>query len=166
MSRTRENKTLAAVIGLGIVGMGLAAFLVYDHYLGSESCSLDPWIGCGEVNRGPYSTILGVPWSVIGLAGFTSIAVLACVRRYHPERDRNELIMPAISGLSLAGVASVVYLNYLEFAVINKICPYCAASHVVMLLIASLVLWWLFLGRFRGEKTGQLKTDTESAGES
>ncbi len=151
MVRIRESHVLITVLILSMAGMGLSTFLVANHYqyVGAEFCNIGWWSNCQDVNTGPYSTIFAIPWSVIGLVGFAAIFALAYLRLYYPRLDVRERFIPLILILSIVGTIFIVYLNYLEFFVIHRICLLCAASHVLMIVILVLVVWWFFVGQHK-----------------
>ena len=149
---------LVAVLALSLAGIGLATFLVANHYqyVGAEFCSIGPLLSCENVNTGPYSTIPegggGIPWSVIGLASFVVMFALAYLRLYYPHKDTKGLFLPLMVAVSWIGIIFVVYLNYLEVFKIHQICLLCAVSHIIMTVISWLATCWYFYGQ-HGAKT-------------
>jgi uncharacterized membrane protein len=51
--------------------------------------------------------------------------------------DNNPLM---IFGISLAGTAFTGYLTWIELYVIHKVCPFCVASAIIILLIFILAI--------------------------
>jgi len=147
--RVRESHILVMILFLSMAGIAIATYLVADHYQVVESVCLYGEDECGSINRGPYSTIFGVPWSVIGLVGFVIVFVLAYLRLYYAQLDSNYRFIPMILLVSIVGVIFVIYLNYLELFEIHAICSWCTISHIFMIVILLLIAWWFFLGRFR-----------------
>jgi len=162
--RIRESHILISVLLLSMAGMGLATYLVANHYqyVGVEFCRIGTDFSCQEVNTGNYSYVrllgMQIPWSVIGLTGFVVIFVLAYLRLYYTNLDRKNRFIPLIVLFSVVGAILVVYLNYLELAVIHEICLLCATSHVLMIVILILSVWWQFLGR-HGETVAETGAD-------
>ena len=94
--------------------------------------------GCHDVNFSSYSEIAGIPVSVFGMAAFLAIAgILLLEPRLKIARENGPL---AIFGISLAGVAFMAYLTWLEIYVIHAICPFCVASAVIIALIFILAV--------------------------
>ena len=94
---------------------------------------------CEAVNTSIYSEIRGVPVAILGLAAYAAIAlVLALEGRLRLAADYGPL---AVFGLALTGTLYSAYLTYVEFFVINAICPYCVVSALVItsLLILAIV---------------------------
>ena len=94
--------------------------------------------GCHDVNFSPYSEIGGIPVSVFGIIAFVFIAsILLLEARLRIAEENGPL---AIFGISLAGVAFMAYLTWLEIYVIHAICPFCVASAVIIALIFILAV--------------------------
>lgn len=92
--------------------------------------------GCITVNNSPYSEVIGIPVSVLGLVVYLIIlGVLALEPRFAWLARYGSL---AVFGLSLTGVAFSAYLTYLEFYVIHAVCPFCMVSAVLITLILLL----------------------------
>ena len=146
----RETRILLVILVLSIAGIGLATYLTANHYrfVDAAWCEIGPWSSCEDVNNGPYSEVFpGLPWAVVGLAGFVFIFVLAYLKLYFPNLDKRGLFIPLMLYSSVIGVVFVVYLNYLEFVVIHKVCILCALSHVLMIIILGLSAWLEFMRR-------------------
>lgn len=147
--RIRENHVLIVILILSMAGIGLATFLAANHYqlISAGFCSIGSLFSCERVNQGDYSTIIGIPWAVIGLAGFVAVFALAYLRLYYPDKDIKDRFIPLLVLFSVIGTVFVVYLNYIELLVINEVCLLCAASHSIMVAILILVTWWYLRGR-------------------
>lgn len=120
-----------AIIALALLGMGVSAYLAYEHYCGPIVCI---GYGCAIVNQSIYCRIFGVPLSVLGLLNYSLIAGLgvASLRAKNPLSNWLHL---GIFGLSLSGTIFSAYLTYLEFAVIRAFCTWCVISAVTMTAI-------------------------------
>ena len=170
--KIKESHILIGVLVLSMAGMGLATYLVANHYqfVDVEFCSINSTFDCKEVNNGPYSYIdlagFRLPWSVIGLAGFVAVFALAYFRLYYPQIDSNDRFFPLLVLFSIIGVIFVVYLNYVELAVIHKICLLCVASHALIIIIMILVVWWHFLGSKKAGDVGEEAEATRAPGDS
>ncbi|HEY7268509.1 MAG TPA: vitamin K epoxide reductase family protein, partial [Dehalococcoidia bacterium] len=68
----------AAVLGLSIAGIAVAAYLTSVHYASAPlACSTRGVIDCEQVLTSRYSEVLGIPWSVGGIIWFTISGLLA-----------------------------------------------------------------------------------------
>jgi uncharacterized membrane protein len=89
--------------------------------------------GCHDVNFSTYSQIAGIPVSLLGLLAYMVMAILLLMEtRFNFTRDNGPL---AIFGMSLSGTAYSVYLTWIELYVIHRVCPFCVASAIIILLI-------------------------------
>ncbi len=144
----RLNHILIAVLILCMAGIGLSTFLVLYHYEYIDPNVCGGILGdCDKVIRGPYSTFLGIPWAVIGLAVFVGMFALAYIRLYFPEKDSRDLIIPLTVMFSWVGLVSIIYLNYLELYVIHQFCVFCAATHLLWIISLILLNLWFFVFR-------------------
>ncbi len=162
--RLRQSHALISILILNMAGIGLATYLTANHFRFADLswCEVGPWSSCEDVNNGPYSELLpGLPWAVVGLAGFISLFALSYLKLYFPDLDKRDLFIPLLLLASVVGVVSVVYLNYLEFAVINKVCILCAISHVLMIAIFGLAAW-LEYSRRKGHEESEEESDQAS----
>lgn len=115
-------------MGLGLVGMGISAYLTYAKW-----ASTDPFCAglgsCAQVAASPYAEVWGVPVALLGLAYYATLVALGTVtaRRY----DSVGLAL-AVFGLALGGFFYSIYLTYLELFVIRAVCLWCLASLLVV----------------------------------
>jgi uncharacterized membrane protein len=122
--------TLAALAGVVISTLALRI-----HYsTETQPCSINEKWDCGIVNHSPYSEFAGFPVAAIGIAGYLAMAVLALLGRR---------IMVAV--LAVIGLAFAVYLSHIEKDVLMVWCLYCVISQGIILLLAALSLWWVYI---------------------
>jgi uncharacterized membrane protein len=115
-----------ALVGLVIVGIGIAGYLTYVHYAGIKPiCTAGG--GCEKVQSSEWSKLGGVPVALIGLVGYVGIYATLLVR--------GELPALARVGLTTVGLGFSAYLTYRELFSIDAICQWCVASAVVMTLL-------------------------------
>ena len=89
--------------------------------------------GCHDVNFSTYSQIAGIPVSLLGLVAYLVMAfILLMENRLNLAREYGPL---AIFGISLSGTLYTVYLTWIELYVIHRVCPFCVASAIIILLI-------------------------------
>ena len=84
------------------------------------------------MNRSEYSTLLGIPVAVIGVAGYATLFVLSTFFRSR-EQTRDWLLGAAIAGLGFA-----LYLTYIEAYVLTTWCILCLISLALIALISVL----------------------------
>ena len=89
--------------------------------------------GCSSVNASRYSELYGLPVSLYGVLAYLAIVLLIIF-------ELKNIITKDISKLSLFGIGLIgfifsVYLTYIEFYVIDAVCPFCVISAIVMTII-------------------------------
>ena len=123
---------------LSIIGLGLSAYLTYEHFTGNAtlSCPATATINCEKVTTSEWSEVFGVPVAVFGLIFFVVMSG-ACLPLYWRIRS---LDIPRVVA-TIVGVGSVIYLVWVELFKVNAICLWCTGVHVVTLLLLVAVLW-------------------------
>jgi uncharacterized membrane protein len=122
-----SSKLRWAMVGIAVLGLALASYLVYVHYSGTRpACTAGS--ACLKVQTSVYSKLDGVPVALIGLIGYVGIFLSLLV----PDRDEVRL---ATLGMTVIGVCFSGYLTYREVFTLKTICEECAASAVLMLIL-------------------------------
>ena len=129
---TRILFILVAVLSLA--GVIVSAVSLQRHYAKSATayCDFSQKFSCDIVNRSEYSTLLGIPVAVIGVAGYAMLFVLSIFFRTR-EQIRDWLL-----GAALAGLGFALYLTYIEAYVLTTWCILCLISLVLISLISVL----------------------------
>ena len=101
-------------------------------------CDINSTVSCSEVLLSRYSTAYGVPVSIFGAIWFAGALVLIGASVLGRDALR-ENVPGYLFALSTAGLAVVLYLAYISFAVLKVYCPLCltADAAVVGLFILS-----------------------------
>jgi vitamin-K-epoxide reductase (warfarin-sensitive) len=128
------SRLLLVITLLAIVGIVLSGVSLKNHYSGvkTEYCDLGDNFNCDLVNRSVYSHIGPVPVAAIGLAGYTALLVLSCLR----HRAAHVLMLLG----ALAGLGFALYLTYIEAYVLGVWCILCLGSLGMMVGITVLSL--------------------------
>lgn len=112
---------------ISLVGIADAGYLYYTRISGSSIfCVMTH--GCDTVAQSPYSAILGIPLSLLGLLFYTCIAILSFVQYKHLANTYAEIIENVLLFLTTSSVLSSIYFIYLQGWVINAWCIYCLLS--------------------------------------
>jgi uncharacterized membrane protein len=124
---------------LTLIGIGVSVYLTIAHYNDEVSlvCSSSGAVDCHSVTTSKYSTLLGIPLPLLGLAFFAGFAALitpAALRSARPLFRWGRLVSVCV------GVVFVVYLVTVELAMLHKICLWCTAVHAATVLLFALVL--------------------------
>lgn len=137
-----------AIIAFAVAGIGIAIYLTIVHYAKVPlACSTGGVVDCNAVTRSVYSsvgstglpiTVPGMAWFVIS-AGMAAAAILAASGRIAtPAR-----LLTAQLVWGLLGVVFVLYLIYVEAALLHKLCEWCTGIHVLVILtfLVTLAAW-------------------------
>jgi uncharacterized membrane protein/protein-disulfide isomerase len=125
----------------GLAAMLWAAYvhhrLLFDPRYASF-CDINSTVSCSEVLLSRYSMAYRVPVAIFGAIWFTGILVLLGAGTWGRASLR-ENVPGYVFALSTAGLAVVLYLAYISFAVLRVYCPLCltADAAVIGLFIVS-----------------------------
>ncbi|HVC30755.1 MAG TPA: vitamin K epoxide reductase family protein [Steroidobacteraceae bacterium] len=135
--QSRKRLPCLVLFLLSVTGVGISIYLTAVHYAGAPLvCTASGLVNCERVLTSGYSSVLGVPVSVGGIAWFGvtgALALVGVLRRPEPA-----LLQPAQIAWSLLGLASVLYLVGVEVVALGVICAWCTAAHV--LIVATLLV--------------------------
>jgi vitamin-K-epoxide reductase (warfarin-sensitive) len=109
---------------LAVLGIVAASLALREHYRNPNDvapCNINDKWDCGTVNKSPYAVIAGVPVSVIGIAGYFLLGVLALKRAWKP--------LFAAAGV---GLGFSLYLTHVEAHILQVWCIYCVASLAII----------------------------------
>jgi uncharacterized membrane protein len=117
------------MVALALLGLGIAAYLTYVHYSGTQvACTAGQ--SCVRVQTSQWSRLAGVPVALIGLVGYLAILASLLV----PDREESRLLT---LGLALTGFGFSAYLTYRELFSIHAICEWCVSSAVIMTVLLA-----------------------------
>ena len=128
---------MVIIVILAFIGILDSGYLSYVHLFGEQSCG--EWFGCSYVLSSPYSRILGVPLSALGLGIYLSIFFLA---KLGSDTQKKVDAARWIFYTTLTATFFSGYLFYLQASVIQHWCPFCITSMVLMVSIFALNLWF------------------------
>ncbi len=109
------------VLFISVLGILLSALTIQSHYAVDEGFCLTGG-GCDIVNKSKYAEFFGIPLGIFGILWFLSYA-------FSNEETRKYL--------SIAGILGVIYLVYIELAVLYAVCSTCTAIHILILILAA-----------------------------
>lgn len=123
-----------------IAGVAVAGYLTYAHFTTATAlaCPDSGIVNCLKVTTSRQSVLFGVPVALLGLLFFAGMTVLCTPAAW--RSPRRSVSAARLAG-AVAGVVMVVYLIYVELFVVDAICLYCTAVHVlaVVLFVATVV---------------------------
>jgi uncharacterized membrane protein/protein-disulfide isomerase len=140
MSKSAAGLALAcALIGLGA---SLAATYVHYHLLIDPAytsfCDVNATVSCTQVYMSRYSTVRGIPVAIFGAIWFAGAALLGLSGLLASDSAR-ESVPGYLFAASTAGLAVVLYFEYVSFVLLKAVCVLCLtmAAAVVGLFFLS-----------------------------
>lgn len=132
-----ETRRWPWIVGssLSILGLGVSAYLAYEHFTGSTSLAcpaVSSGVNCLKVTTSPWSVEFGIPVAVLGLVFF---AVMTVLQSPWAWRWPQPLLRAARIGWCLLGIGNAVILVYDELFKIDAICEWCTSVHILTFLL-------------------------------
>ena len=127
------TRSQGVVVALSAAGVGISIYLTLLHYAGfAPVCPATGAINCEAVLASSYAVIFGttIPTSAAGIVWFAVCALIAGWRA-----GPVHLLWAAV------GLATMLYLVFVELILVRAICLWCTAAHVLVVLIA---LIWVY----------------------
>lgn len=143
---------LSAVL-VGVVGASWSWHLLQWYISANALTACILGSQCPAVFQTSFSYFYGVPIHLLAVAWFSLLTILAAVRAYGIRMA--SLIGVIVGALS---VPAVIYLDYVQVAVIHAICSDCELAHVL-----GLVLFALFVIIYKSDRRSQ-KEKNSTAG--
>ena len=131
------SKVIIGVLIVALIGFADAGYLTIEHYKNAiPPCSLTG--GCETVLTSAYSTLLGIPVSLLGAIYYLIIAVglFAFI-----ESKNHEVLRVALL-LTVLGFLASIWFLYLQIFVIKAFCVYCLgslATSTILFISAAIV---------------------------
>ncbi len=123
---------------LASVGVAVAIYHAYDELTETfTSCNVNQQISCGNVFASGYTSILGVPFYVLGLVWFPLLVVLGL---WQTNRGRSQLSGDLLVPVLMIGNAFTIFLWYLELFVIGAVCPVCISLYIINYALTGICL--------------------------
>jgi uncharacterized membrane protein len=138
VAEARPSRGRVGSFVLTLIGLAISIYLTIEHYSSSTSlaCPNTGAINCAKVTTSSWSHVGPIPVALLGLLYFVAMALLCSP----PAWRRRSLDSMRITGAA-AGVASAVYLIWVELFRVNALCLWCTAVHACTLVLLGLVLW-------------------------
>jgi uncharacterized membrane protein len=124
---------------LAALGLAVSGYLTYEHFTASTTlaCPNTGTWNCFTVTTSAQSTLFGIPVALLGLGYFAAMLVLSLPAVW---RSRRQEIRLGRLALALGGVVFVGYLVVAELFVLDAICLWCTASHMLALGMFGVVV--------------------------
>lgn len=133
-----SNRTGLTSLAAAVVGLAVSSYLTVEHYTASTSlaCPESGTINCTKVTTSSWSSVGPIPLALLGALYFAGMAALLSP----PAWQRRNLDNARIAGCAL-GVASAMYLIWVELFRVDAICLWCTVVHVATVVMLASVLW-------------------------
>ena len=136
-----NNKQTAVILGLVILGLGVAGYLAYVE-TAQVTAVCGPIGECNLVQSSPYARLFGIPVALFGVLSYLAIGVLWLLRQATDGKAAG-LTGYGLLALTLLGTLFSAYLTMLELLVIHAICAWCLSSALITLSLFLIVIRWL-----------------------
>lgn len=130
---------LGLAVLVSLIGFLDSVYLTISHYQGElPACTIVE--GCNIVLTSSYSTILGVPISVLGAVYYLTILVGSIA---YIDTKRAAILKFTAIATSIGMLASL-YFFYLQLAVIKAWCQFCILSLITstLLFVFGCITYW------------------------
>ncbi len=153
VEQTQLQKIVPWVILIGgIVGLLASVGLTVDRVRLAESpdialaCDINPFLSCGSVVSMPQAEAFGIPNSLLGVAGFSGLAVVGAVLLAGATLQR--WFWLCLGAASTAALLFVFWLFQQTVYEIGVLCPYCIVVWIATIPVFWYVLLYLFDRQF------------------
>lgn len=132
------NKLTIFLVIVALVGFADATYLTIEHYRGViPPCTVAS--GCESVLTSSYSTIAGIPVSLLGAIYY--LIVLIGIVAYLESKNTKPLRWALL--LTPLGFIFSLWFLYVQAFILEAYCQYCLVSVAtsVILFVAAVVVW-------------------------
>ena len=159
-----SSTTRWVIVALSVLGLGFAGASTWVHYrlltdpTYVSPCDVSAAFNCTQVYLSRYGSVAGVPVAVGGLVWF-GLALLIAL--FATPASGQSPAAGYLLALSIVGLATILYLGYVSFAVLATGCLLCMGTYVSVIGIfaASVISRPVSLGNL----PSRLSTDLRAA---
>jgi len=134
----RVSRAELTTLVLSVVALAVSIYLTIEHYAAPNSlaCPDTGAINCTKVTTSKWSEIGPVPLALLGAIYFATMSALCVPAAWRiTALDRVRIVGAA------GGVATALYLVWVELFQVEAICLWCTVVHVASLALLIAVLW-------------------------
>jgi len=127
------------IVGLAVLGLVDSGYLYVAYVTGSElSCGILD--GCNAVAASPYSSLFGVPFSLLGIIFYSSVLLIGFgLFTKWALRAKKLFYIVAI-----LGAVSSICFSCIQAFLIGAWCLYCIISAVITFILLGIAIWmWI-----------------------
>lgn|GEM_PF-1852285 len=127
-----------AAAAAAVAGIAVSGYLLVSYARNIAPVCLAG--ACAEVATSPFSRFLGIPNAALGLMLYVAVAFVATAAA--SRTSVRSWASPVLFGLAAFGATFSAYLSWLQVAVLQAVCAWCALSAAlwVVLLVLSVVV--------------------------
>jgi protein-disulfide isomerase/uncharacterized membrane protein len=124
------------ILGLALLGLGLASYSSWVHYKlltdasYTSPCDLSAKLSCSTVYMSRFGSVAGVPVALGGVFWFGLVALIAGFAK--PGKE-SAAAGGYIFGLATIGLAVILYLGYASFFILKTGCVLCIGTYVAVI---------------------------------
>jgi uncharacterized membrane protein len=125
---------VVTTFALSLIGLAISGYLTFTHFRGVQylACGDRGVVNCAAVTTSRESYFLGVPVAVLGLAHYVAMSVITTPLAWRARAPWVDFVRIALAAI---GMAFVLWLLAAELLIIDHICLWCTAVHVVTFLL-------------------------------
>lgn len=133
------QKKLIAILILSLVGIAVSAYALKLHYTVDPSsfCNFNDTLNCDVVNKSWASEVAGVPVALVGVIGYSLLAVGSMWLLL--TQKLRQLTWGAMALASIGALGFALFLTGVETFSLHAYCVVCLASQATILALAWLV---------------------------
>lgn len=139
--RIMNKKLYTASIVLTVIGLFVSIYMTIYKFSGNDGMCLGSG-DCSTVNASVFSEVNGIPVAVFGIVGYAAILLTHLFEERNIFFKKNATLL--IFGMSLTGFLFTLWLVYVEFVLLQALCPFCLASQIAMVIIFIIAVVRLF----------------------
>lgn len=132
-----SKRFIISTLALSIAGFIDATYLTIKHYSHSAvNCSI--FDGCEFVTTSFYSTMLGIPVALLGVAFYALVFIFIFLF----SKSANKKFLVSLLAISTVGFLASMWFVYIQAFILKAFCFYCliSASLSATLFIISLII--------------------------
>ena len=92
------------------------------------ACNINSVFNCGTVMKSPYAEVFGIPWSLLGVAGYPAAILTGLI--YIDRKKTNRILTYLVTLPPLGAFILSSYFMWVTAYVIGAFCPWCVLSAI------------------------------------
>jgi len=92
------------------------------------ACNINTVFNCGTVMKSPYAEVFGIPWSLLGVAGYPAAILTGLI--YIDRRKTNRILTYLVTLPPLGAFVLSSYFMWITAYQIGAFCPWCILSAI------------------------------------